>query len=167
MRGLLITLVAFVITIMLLGCASIVSNSQYPVTFDSNPSGAHLKIVNRAGDVVYEGASPTTITLKASSGFFKGEQYKVVASANGGSSTSTLTPTLDGWYIAGNIVFGAIIGWLIVDPATGAMYKLPPQHTTAIGSDNSSIDLRLHVAAITDLTLEQRASLIVVQPGIK
>ncbi len=30
---------------------------------------------------------------------------------------------VDGWYW-GNIVFGGLIGWLIVDPATGAMYKL-------------------------------------------
>ena len=167
MRRLLVALAIIVVTITLSGCASIVSKSQYPVTFDSEPSGAHLKIVNREGDTVYEGTSPTTITLKASSGFFKGEQYKVVASVNGGSSTSTLTPTLDGWYIAGNIVFGALIGWLIVDPATGAMYKLPSQHTTTIGSENSSIDLRLHVASLADLTLEQRASLLAIQPGIK
>ena len=126
-----------VMIIMLLGCASIVSKSQYPVTFDSDPSGARLKIVNRAGDTIYEGASPTTLTLEASSGFFRGERYKVVASANGGSSTSTLTPTLDGWYIAGNIVFGGLIGWLIVDPATGAMYKLPSRHTISTGSDES------------------------------
>lgn len=31
--------------------------------------------------------------------------------------------TLNGWY-AGNIFLGGIIGFLIVDPATGAMYKL-------------------------------------------
>ena len=157
----------FVIPIMLLGCASIVSKSQYPVTFDSDPSGAQLKIVNRAGVTVYEGTSPTTITLDASSGFFRGERYKVVASVNGGSSTSTLTPTLDGWYIGGNILFGGLIGWLIVDPATGAMYKLPSKHTTTIGGKTSSIDLLLHVANIADLTLEQRASLVTIQPGIK
>ena len=30
---------------------------------------------------------------------------------------------MDGWYI-GNIVFGGLIGWLVVDPASGAMWKL-------------------------------------------
>jgi hypothetical protein len=30
---------------------------------------------------------------------------------------------MDGWYI-GNILFGGVIGFLIVDPATGAMWKL-------------------------------------------
>ena len=166
MKGLLIAFVC-VITTMLLGCASIVSKSQYPVTFDSDPSGAHLTIVNRAGDTIYEGPSPTTLTLEAGSGFFKGERYQVTVSTNGGLSTSTLTPTLDGWYIAGNIVVGGLIGWLIVDPATGAMYKLPSKHTTTIGSEKSSIDLRLRVATIADLTLEQRASLVAIQPEIK
>lgn len=31
---------------------------------------------------------------------------------------------MDGWYW-GNILFGGLIGMLAVDPATGAMYKLP------------------------------------------
>jgi hypothetical protein len=30
---------------------------------------------------------------------------------------------LDGWYF-GNILLGGLIGMLIIDPATGAMYKL-------------------------------------------
>jgi hypothetical protein len=32
---------------------------------------------------------------------------------------------VDGWYF-GNLLFGGLIGLLIVDPATGAMYKLEP-----------------------------------------
>jgi len=31
------------------------------------------------------------------------------------------------WYLAGNIVFGGIAGWLIVDPLTGAMWRLSPK----------------------------------------
>jgi len=33
--------------------------------------------------------------------------------------------TVDGWYF-GNVLFGGLIGILIVDPATGAMYTLKP-----------------------------------------
>lgn len=32
---------------------------------------------------------------------------------------------LSGWYL-GNVVFGGLIGLLIVDPLTGAMYNLTP-----------------------------------------
>lgn len=59
-------------------------------------------------------------TLKAGSGFFRGERYVVTATLDGETGTATLTPGMDGWYI-GNILFGGLIGILIVDPATGAM----------------------------------------------
>ena len=40
-----------------------------------------------------------------------------------GKQVATISAELDGWYI-GNIVFGGLIGMLIVDPATGAMWRL-------------------------------------------
>lgn len=36
---------------------------------------------------------------------------------------------LNGWYF-GNILIGGLIGFLIVDPATGAMYKLDSEGIT-------------------------------------
>ena len=42
----------------------------------------------------------------------------------------SIESSMDGWYIA-NILFGGLIGMLAVDPATGAMWKLPE---TADGS---------------------------------
>jgi hypothetical protein len=38
--------------------------------------------------------------------------------------------TVNGWYI-GNILFGGLIGMLIVDPLTGAMYTLEPNEVTS------------------------------------
>ncbi len=38
----------------------------------------------------------------------------------------TLSGTMSGWYI-GNILFGGLIGMLVVDPQTGAMYRLEPK----------------------------------------
>ena len=38
--------------------------------------------------------------------------------------TVTVDTRLNGWYIGGNLIFGGLIGWLIVDPATGAMWTL-------------------------------------------
>ena len=42
--------------------------------------------------------------------------------------SQTLQSSMDGWYW-GNFLFGGLIGMLAVDPATGAMYKLPPGKT--------------------------------------
>lgn len=33
-----------------------------------------------------------------------------------------LTPGINGWYL-GNLLFGGLLGWVIIDPITGAMYK--------------------------------------------
>ena len=38
-----------------------------------------------------------------------------------------LEGTPGGWYIGGNLLFGGGMGWLIVDPATGAMWTLHPK----------------------------------------
>jgi hypothetical protein len=42
------------------------------------------------------------------------------------TSEVKLESSLSGWYL-GNIVFGGLIGMLIVDPMTGAMYNLTPE----------------------------------------
>jgi hypothetical protein len=51
-------------------------------------------------------------------------------------STSELSAHLNGWY-AGNIVFGGLIGLLIVDPGTGAMWRFDETHTVTLTQDAS------------------------------
>lgn len=117
----LIAIMAFAVT----GCASIVSDSKYPVAVTSSPSGAAYEIVNESGVSVRSGVTPDEVTLRAGAGYFDGEKYTVTYRKDGyNSSTQTLESGIDGWYW-GNIVIGGLIGMLIVDPATGAMYTLP------------------------------------------
>lgn len=71
--------------------------------------------------MVHSATTPTTVTLPASQGYFKPAKYDVVTS----SGAQTVNATLDPWYY-GNIVFGGMIG-VFVDPATGAMWKLPKE----------------------------------------
>jgi hypothetical protein len=53
----------------------------------------------------------------------KKEDYSVTFAYPGCESrTMPLVCKLDGWYI-GNILVGGLLGMLIVDPASGAMYK--------------------------------------------
>ncbi|MEE3936928.1 hypothetical protein V2I68_15335 [Pseudomonas viridiflava] len=117
----LFAIAAFAVT----GCASIVSDSKYPVAVTSSPSGAAYEIVNEGGVSVRSGVTPDEVTLRAGAGYFDGEKYTVTYRKDGyTSSTQTLESGIDGWYW-GNIVIGGLIGMLIVDPATGAMYTLP------------------------------------------
>lgn len=114
---------------LLAGCASIVSKSEYPVTISSKPEGTEITITNRSKETVFTGRTPTTVTLKAGAGFFKGEKYTVTFKKEGyAPHTAQIERGVDGWYILGNIVFGGLIGWFIVDPATGAMWTLKNLH---------------------------------------
>lgn len=106
------------------GCASIVSKSSWPFSVDSYPSGAEVRITNKRGVEVFRGKTPTAMRLKSGAGFFSKESYVVTFLLNGYETKKVnVECKLNGWYF-GNIVFGGFIGLLIVDPATGAMYKL-------------------------------------------
>lgn len=107
-------------------CATILSKSVYPLTINTTPSGARVIIKDELGTVIFYGNSPTTVYLDASAGFFRKANYFVTVSSDG--YTDQLTPIpirigIDGWYFA-NILFSGVIGMLIIDPASGAMYKL-------------------------------------------
>ncbi len=105
-------------------CASIVSKSKYPLTVNSNPSGAVLIVTDKKGNEIYNGTTPTTLTLKAGAGFFSMARYQLRIEKEGYQVKNIpVDMTFDGWYI-GNIIFGGLIGLLIIDPATGAMWKL-------------------------------------------
>ncbi|MGK0464326.1 MAG: hypothetical protein ACJAT5_000738 [Lentimonas sp.] len=127
------------LSVMLLfaGCASIVSKSNWPVNVSSNPEGAEFYITNSYGTKIYSGKTPTNVFLDSKKGYFKGEKYKLHFAKDGyGSLIYELNTGLNGWYI-GNIVFGGLIGFLIVDPLTGAMYKLDDQVNVTLPADLS------------------------------
>lgn len=116
------------------GCASIVSDSTYPVAITSSPSGASYQIANENGAVVRSGITPDHIMLKSGAGYFDGETYKVSYQKDGYTGNSTvLNSGIDGWYW-GNILFGGLIGMLVVDPITGAMYTLPENANASLDS---------------------------------
>ncbi|MDR2911998.1 MAG: hypothetical protein LBV38_01670 [Alistipes sp.] len=113
-------------------CASIVTRSDYPVAFNSVPVGAQVTVENRDGFVVYNGRTPSTIYLEASAGYMRPERYKVTYRQPGREPvTNYIAARLDGWFF-GNLLFGppCWIGMLIIDPLTGAMYKLPSHSET-------------------------------------
>ena len=108
--------------LLLSSCCTIVDSPNEPVVFNSNVDQANIKITNSKNQVVYSGQTPTTLTLNKKAGYFSGETYRIHATKNGYVSTDYLLDTrLNGWYWA-NILFGGLIGMLIVDPATGAMW---------------------------------------------
>ncbi len=124
-RGIKLFVVGLILT-LLTSCATIMSKSDYPVSFTSEPSGAKVTITNlKTGKMIYKGTTPCTVILHASQGYFSPAKYAVTFKMPGyAPQTITLEASLDGWYL-GNLLIGGPIGLLIVDPLTGAMWKLP------------------------------------------
>lgn len=89
--------------------------------------------------MVYSGKTPYTATLERGAGYFKSARYNVIIEKDGYNSRQLMIDgSPNGWYIGGNFIFGGLIGWLIVDPLTGAMWTLSPEFvTTDLGSKTS------------------------------
>lgn len=120
--------VALAVAIQISGCASIVSDSSYAVSLQSSPERAEYVVTNqRSGKRIAAGVTPSMVSLPAKNGFFSAAKYQVTFEHNGYNSTTVpLNASMDGWYW-GNLIFGGLLGVLIVDPATGAMWKLDDQ----------------------------------------
>lgn len=117
-----------VLASLAVGCASIIKESDQSLSFKSDPGDARLVITDlREGKDIHVGATPFTMSLKRGDGYFKKSKFKVAIEKPGYRKEElVLEGAPNGWYIRGNLVFGGLIGWLIVDPATGAMWTLDP-----------------------------------------
>jgi hypothetical protein len=111
----------------LAACASIVHGGPRSVSVDSSPTGAKVSIYDRSNALVQTSTTPFVARLDPKYRYFKGQTYRLVFELPGhATAEARLNSSLSGWYF-GNIVFGGVLGMLIVDPLTGAMYNLSPE----------------------------------------
>ncbi len=109
----------------LASCATLMGQSA-PETLNvrSTPDQARIIITDESGTKIFEGKTPTALPLEKKKGYFSGKKYDVRISKEGyDEQIVTVDTKVGGWYI-GNILFGGLLGLLIVDPATGAMWTL-------------------------------------------
>lgn len=137
------------------GCASIMENSQAQ-KFDivSDPSVAKITVKDiKSNKIVIENKTPFQIVLDKKAGYFQGKSYLVTLSKDGYKDISfNIKPTPNGWYLAGNLIFGGPLGWLIVDPLTGAMWNLTPEQNENVMVDKQIITIKL----LSDLTDDEK-----------
>jgi uncharacterized protein YceK len=146
---------ASVAALLMSGCASIIKGGTQVVKINSTPEGAALSVINRAGQQVHNGTTPASLTLNRGASYFKGEQYTVKLNKEGFKEKEIiLTSNVGGWYF-GNIFLGGLIGMLIVDPITGAMYNLEPEAVSqaldAMNVKTSAADGSLTVVLAQDV----------------
>ncbi len=133
-KQLLFNVVAcLVIASFLVSCATIIGKGG-PETLNirSAPDQASIVITDETGAKIFEGKTPTNVSLEKKKGYFSGKKYTVKISKEGYAvQTVTVDTQVNGWYIGGNLLFGGFIGWLIVDPLTGAMWTLDSKEINA------------------------------------
>jgi hypothetical protein len=157
-------LVVFVAAVS--ACATIVGNPNQDVPIASTPSAADIRVTDEQGKETFKGSTPITVTLPKSDGHYFGKKTYTVTITKPGYQPQTI-PVLsspNGWYFFGNLVFGGLIGWFIVDPLNGGMYNLSPEQIkadlpAATTHNNKATDGSITIMLIEDVPAELRGKM--------
>lgn len=167
----MLKLAAATLATALAGCATIMGTPTQTVPISSTPSEAKVLITDEAGVEVFAGSTPTSVTLNKSTGRYWGGKSFTVTISKPGFKTQTIpvTSSPNGWYIAGNFVFGGLIGWFAVDPMSGNMYTLSPEAVAsnlpaeAAAHNNRASDGSIAILLLQDVPPQLRDKLVRVQ----
>ena len=114
------------------GCATIIKGTRQSVSVFAVPDGCKVTVFDDSGSVITSQQAPCTVSLKRGSGYFGAGEYRVQVEKPGYSpAVITVSGSLGGWYILGNLFSWQLWGWLIVDPLTGGMWNLSPKTVNA------------------------------------
>lgn len=159
-------LLVIVLSYLAVGCATIVGDPIHTMPISSSPSDAVVLITDEKGREVFKGLTPTTVTLNKSDGSYFGGKSFIVKISKEGYETQLIPVSshMNGWYIGGNFIFGGLVGWLIIDPLNGSMYKLSPDTINAsLGAktthNNKASDGSVTVMLVQDVPPELRGKM--------
>lgn len=123
-------------------------------------------ITERDEGKIFEGKTPTIVTLKSGGGYFRSKEYTVNVSKEGfGTKTVVLKGELNPWYL-GNVIFGGLLGILVIDPLTGAMWKIQPEKVNVVLEKQGfkgGKGIHLAIMLLEDVPNELRDSMIKIQ----
>src|SRR5881394_964984 len=130
---------ALVACMLLSGCASIVSGGgRQRISVKSDPGQAQITVTDDRGVLVLTTNCPCRITLSRGD-VYRRVTYKVRFEKQGFEPQELLLRGgVNGWYF-GNILFGGVIGFAVVDPITGAMWTLHPKKIDVKLAERTSV----------------------------
>lgn len=125
--------------VTLSACCTIMHGSKQQIAVNSTPSGARIFVDGQPG-----GQTPAVVEMA------RKHAHNVRIELDGYQPYEmALTRGTSGW-VAGNLVFGGLIG-LVVDASTGGMYKLNPTEVTAqMATTTATVNGRavLHIGVV-------------------
>ena len=77
MKKIVLPFVFIALLATLISCATLLSESVYPVTITSDPSDAKITVTDSNKNIVFQGKTPAEVNLKAGNGFFKKASYTI------------------------------------------------------------------------------------------
>jgi hypothetical protein len=137
----------------LISCATVLHSGPEPVTITSEPPAAHVTITDlRTRQLLVQANTPVVAPLARHAGYMRPARYQVVVEKPGYQPyVMLLQAELEKQYF-GNFVAGGPLGFLVIDPLTGAMYALPSRvHAVLVTADSagavgsSQAPLPLHI----------------------
>jgi hypothetical protein len=146
------------------GCASIVHSGNRSININTEPGGAKATMSKPDGTIIGMQTTPCTFSLDPRRGYFKGQNYTLKLELAGYKPTEVeLHTELSGWYF-GNILFGGLIGMVIVDPLTGSMWNIAPDKIDQNLSSSQAVLIRKHkgfvVVLVSQITDSERKQMV-------
>ncbi|WP_029718316.1 hypothetical protein [Rubrivivax benzoatilyticus] len=162
------TMAIAVLAAALTGCATIMGSPTQTLPIGSTPSDADIMITDESGVQVFAGKTPTSVTLNKSTGRYWGGKKFTVTISKPGYKTQVIPVAAgaNGWYIAGNLIFGGLIGWFVVDPLSGNMYTLSPESVASslpadpTAHNNKTSDGSISIVLLQDVPASLRENLV-------
>lgn len=126
----------------LVSCATVLRSGPEPVTITSEPPAAQVTITNLwTRQTVLQATTPAVASLARHAGYMQPARYQIVLEKPGYQPhVLRLEARVDERYF-GNFVAGGPLGFLVIDPLTGAMYALPSRvHAVLARADGTGAE---------------------------
>jgi len=144
------------------GCATIMSGTTGSANIRTTPSEAKYTIY-RNGEAIHSGVSPQVVQLK------KRGKYSIRIEMEGYDPIETrIKKGVSGWYVLGNLVFGGLVGWIIVDPLSGAMFTFPEKNTSFVltrkraGLSSEAVGEGIVILSMNEIPQDLRQELVLI-----
>lgn len=123
------------------GCATVLGNKNSALSVDNKFGPTYFAIKDHKQKLIHEGITPQKVTLASKRAPFVPAKYQIeFVGENNSTDRQEIKPGFEPWTV-GNVLLGGIPG-LVVDGATGAMFKMPKEVIGHVPSVNTVADNR-------------------------
>jgi hypothetical protein len=120
--------------LLLGGCATIMAGDTQTLEIDSSPPGARLTLLDESGRPAYQATTPARLQIRRGEGWRQHADYRLKLEKPGYRPIGfELKWKREPWFWANWLLAPVglgFVGLLIVDPLSGAMWKVDPETLT-------------------------------------